>query len=142
MKRNRKNGFTLIEVMVIIALVGLLTIIAFPAAKRVRGERIRMEQIPQGKFIAEPEAGVVYEKTADDPLASAVVAIPHDKYYTEGCITLHRVLVRVNNRAIIDAPKGILFMRDGNGQDRVVDPIQPAQTNLVDYGTDVAPAIR
>jgi putative transposon-encoded protein len=99
------------------------------------------KKVPQGKLIALPEVSVVYEKTTADPGAEAVVAIPRDKYYTEGVITLHRVLVRVNNRAIIDAPTGTLFMRDSKGQDRTVDPVLPTQTNWVDYGTGVAPVI-
>ncbi len=102
---------------------------------------MKMELVPQGKLIAEPEAGVVYEKTAADPSATAVVAIPRDEYYTEGAPTLHRVLVKVNNGAIVNAPIGTLFMRDSKGMDHILEPLLPAQTNYVDYGTGVAPEV-
>lgn len=140
MKMNRKNGFTMIELLIVLAIIGLVALIVAPSVKKTREERMKTD-IPQGKLIAEPEAGVVYEKTIADPLSTAVVAIPRDRYYTEGTPTLNRVLVRVNNQAIVNAPMGTLFMRDGKGQDRIVGPTQPAQTNWVDYGTGVAPEV-
>ena len=140
MKMNRKNGITMIELLIVLGIIGLVTLIVITSVKETREERMKTD-IPQGKLIAEPEAGVVYEKTMADPLTTAVVAIPRDKYYTEGTPTLNRVLVRVNNQAIVNAPVGALFMRDSKGQDHILGQIQPTQTNWVDYGTAVVPEV-
>jgi prepilin-type N-terminal cleavage/methylation domain-containing protein len=118
MKKN--CGLTLIEVLIVLAILCILiATITLNLISRYE-EKKMITKIPQGEYIAEPEAGVVYEKTATDSTADVVIAIPRDKYYTEGVLTRHRVLVKVNNQAVILAPIGTLFMRDNKSKDRIV----------------------
>lgn len=85
MNRHRLRGFTLIELMIVVAIVAILAVVAFPAYT----DYVRRGQIPEA-FTTLSEYRVKMEQYYQDNRnygtgSNCGLSIPAGKYFTFGC---------------------------------------------------------
>ena len=117
--KGQKAGFSLVEFLMVVAIIGLLIAIAFPSFKKVHDAAFA-----KGTFNGTPDVGVVYEVMAVDNSANTVIAISYDSSYTNG--TLGRVMLRVSDNV---CHVGTHFSRSSDGIDHLMAPFKKFQTD-------------
>ena len=127
--KTKKGGFTFVEVLLVIAILGILAGLLMPAISKLRNEAKVREQHAFGRVIDEPTVDQKYLTMAVDTSGvNEVIAMPWE-YANDGAVmTDRRVLLTVDSN-ICAKGAGTWFVR------RVVtstnDSLIATESNLI-----------
>ena len=127
-----KNGFTLVEIMIVVSIIGILSALFIPKLIKMRAERsieVKKKEIPIIANFEQSMVGQIYLITAADPETKAIIAMPYKFSGEEYGKVKRRVFLSVKNVSICE--KGTWFIVSQDGTESVIQsPI--AETNIVE----------
>ena len=78
--RNSKKGFTLVEIMIVVVIIGLLAAMAIPAFQKVRQNSIASRMDNDARQIASAAQQYFLEQGADSVASNNLVGTETDRY--------------------------------------------------------------
>ena len=121
MKKGFK-GFTLVEVMIIISIIGIMTAIALPRLMNIEGGTQNTPKIPKEIPVVanfeQPTVGQIYIVTAADPEVKAIIATPHNFPFDKNREIKRRIFLSVKDKNICE--KGVWFIISQDGVENII----------------------